>query len=97
MNLRAVLKQGERLLKKHSPEILTGLGLVTLASSVVLAVKATPKALWVIEHEEIQQAHPLSTKEKLCSRIGLYHWRIEYPSAPECSTRGSSKSHGCNV
>ena len=72
MNLRAVLKQGERLLKKHSPEILTGLGLVTLASSVVLAVKATPKALWVIEHEEIEQAHPLSTKEKVKAAGKLY-------------------------
>lgn len=65
MNLRTVLKQGERLLKKHSPEILTGIGLVTIASSVVLAVKATPKALFVVEHEEIERAHPLTTKEKI--------------------------------
>lgn len=72
MNLRSVLKHGERLLKKHSPEILTGLGLVTIASSVVLAVKATPKALWVIEHEEIEQAHPLSTKEKVKVAGKLY-------------------------
>lgn len=72
MNLRTVLKQGERLLKKHSPEILTGIGLVTIASSVVLAVKATPKALWVIEHEEIEQAHPLTTKEKVKVAGKLY-------------------------
>ena len=72
MNLRTVLKQSERLLKKHSPEILTGLGLMTLASSVVLAVKATPKALWVIEHEEIEQAHPLTTKEKVKVAGKLY-------------------------
>ena len=72
MNLRAVFRQGERLLKKHSPEILTGLGLMTLASSVVLAVKATPKALWVIEHEEIEQAHPLTTKEKVKVAGKLY-------------------------
>ena len=72
MNIRAVLKHGERLLKKHSPEILTGLGLVTIASSVVLAVKATPKALWVIEHEEIEKAHPLSTKEKVKVAGKLY-------------------------
>ena len=72
MNIRAILKQSERLLKKHSPEILTGLGLMTLASSVMLAVKATPKALWVIEHEEIEQAHPLSTKEKVKVAGKLY-------------------------
>lgn len=72
MNLRAVFRQSERLLKKHSPEILTGLGLMTLASSVVLAVKATPKALWVIEHEEIEKAHPLTTKEKVKAAGKLY-------------------------
>ena len=72
MNIRAILKQSEKLLKKHSPEILTGLGLMTLASSVVLAVKATPKALWVIEHEEIEKAHPLSTKEKVKVAGKLY-------------------------
>lgn len=72
MNIRAILKQSERLLKKHSPEILTGLGLVTIASSVVLAVKATPKALWVIEHEEIEKAHPLTTKEKVKVAGKLY-------------------------
>lgn len=72
MNIRAILKQSEKLLKKHSPEILTGLGLMTLASSVVLAVKATPKALWVIEHEEIEKAHPLTTKEKVKVAGKLY-------------------------
>ena len=72
MNIRDILKQSEKILKKHSPEILTGLGLMTLASSVVLAVRATPKALWVIEHEEIEQAHSLSTKEKVKVAGKLY-------------------------
>lgn len=35
--------------KKHSPEILTGLGIAGMITTTVLAVKATPKALKAIE------------------------------------------------
>ena len=38
--------------KKHSPEILTGIGIAGMISSTVLAVKATPKALRIIEDAE---------------------------------------------
>lgn len=34
---------------KHSPEILTGIGVTGMITSTVLAVKATPKALWLLE------------------------------------------------
>jgi hypothetical protein len=41
---------------KHSPEILTGLGIAGMVSTTVLAVKATPKAIKLIEirKEELQ-------------------------------------------
>lgn len=37
---------------KHSPEILTGIGVVGMFTTVVLAVKATPKALELIEEKK---------------------------------------------
>lgn len=37
---------------KHSPEILIGLGIASAVTSTVLAVKATPKALGLIEREQ---------------------------------------------
>ena len=40
---------------KHSPEILTGLGIAGMITSTVLAVKATPKALKLIEQEKNRQ------------------------------------------
>ena len=43
------VKSTKRGLVKHSPEILTGLGIAGMISSVVLAAKATPKALRLIE------------------------------------------------
>lgn len=41
--------------KKHSPEILTGLGVAGFVGSTILAVKATPKALAAIEAEKKRQ------------------------------------------
>lgn len=38
--------------RKHSPEILTGLGITGMLSSMVLAVKATPKALTLINEQK---------------------------------------------
>ena len=44
-------------LTKHSPEILTGIGIAGMISSAVLAVKATPKAIVLLEErkEEINK------------------------------------------
>ena len=39
-------------ISKHSPEILTGIGVVGMITTTVLAVKATPKALELIEEKK---------------------------------------------
>ena len=44
-----------KIVKKHSPEILTGLGIAGMITSTVLAVKATPRALELIEAEKKRQ------------------------------------------
>lgn len=49
-------------LTKHSPEILTGVGIAGLLSTTVLAVKATPKALKLID-KEIKRQNDESMKE----------------------------------
>lgn len=46
-------------LTKHSPEILTGLGIAGMITTTVLAVKATPKALNAIEAEKYRQNEAL--------------------------------------
>lgn len=38
--------------RKHSPEILTGIGIAGMLSTTVLAVRATPKALMLIEEKK---------------------------------------------
>ena len=40
---------------KHSPEILTGLGIAGMVSTTILAVQGTPKALALIEEEKLRR------------------------------------------
>lgn len=47
-NLTNVIKNVKIGLGKHSPEILTGIGIAGMITTTVLAVKATPKALRLI-------------------------------------------------
>ncbi len=44
------IKSTKQFMCKHSPEILTGIGLAGMITSTVLAVKATPKALILIDN-----------------------------------------------
>lgn len=48
-NAFKVFKAG---ISKHSPEILTGIGIAGMITTTILAVKATPKALRLIEEAE---------------------------------------------
>lgn len=51
-NVNKYFKMATRVIKKRSPEILTGLGIAGMVTTTVLAVKATPKALELIEKAE---------------------------------------------
>lgn len=52
-----------KALRKHSPEILTGIGIAGMITTTVLAVKATPKALMLIEEKKLDldtdKLHPV--------------------------------------
>lgn len=48
-SVTSFLNTAKRTVSKHSPEILTGLGIAGMLSTVILAVKATPKALQIID------------------------------------------------
>ena len=48
-NISALMKNAQVWMTKHSPEILTGLGIAGMITTTVLAVKATPKALRLID------------------------------------------------
>lgn len=58
-----LIKSTKTTLSKHSPEILTGIGIAGMVTTVVLAVKATPKALQLIEdkkhYSEVESLRPI--------------------------------------
>lgn len=47
--LKRTIKSSERVLTKYSPGILTGIGIAGMIGATFMAVKATPKALYLIE------------------------------------------------
>lgn len=62
-NLSALAKSVRTGMKKHTPEILTGLGIVGMVTTTVMAVKATPKALILIEEKKKQTGSDLVPME----------------------------------
>lgn len=58
-NVTNFIKGVRSSVSKHSPEILTSIGIAGMITTVVLAVKATPKALELIEEEKRQQNYEL--------------------------------------
>ena len=58
-NVTKYFKMAKRFVSKRSPEILTGIGIAGMVTTTVLAVKATPKALELIEEEKRAQNRAL--------------------------------------
>lgn len=54
-NLTKLVKGFRSNISKHSPEILAGVGIAGMITTTVLAVKATPKALALIEEEKLNR------------------------------------------
>lgn len=63
--LKQTIKSAERILTKYSPGILTGIGIAGMIGATFMAVKATPKALYLIETKkeetEVEELTPIET------------------------------------
>lgn len=75
MSLNTFIKSTKRIVSKHSPEILTGLGIAGMITSTILAVKATPKALKLMEDAKYEKEEDLTVKEKVETT-----WKCYIPS-----------------
>ena len=56
LNVAKIIKEIETVVTKHSPEILTGIGIAGMVTTTVLAVRATPKAMRLIEDKRNEAA-----------------------------------------
>lgn len=63
--LKRTIKSAGRVLTKYSPGILTGIGIAGMIGATFMAVKATPKALYLIEikkeEAEVEELTPVET------------------------------------
>ena len=77
LNLSNIAKSVRTAMKKHSPEILTGIGIAGMITTTVMAVRATPKALVLIEDKKIENdADKLTPVETIKAT-----WKCYIPSA----------------
>ena len=70
------LKTAQNSIVRHSPEILTGVGIAGMLTTTVLAVRATPKALRSIEDAEYEKGEKLTIPETVQTC-----WRYYVPAA----------------
>lgn len=71
------INDSKKFLGKHSPEILTGIGIVGMGCSIVNAVMATPKAMMLVEQKKEQlDVNHLTPKETF-----MTVWKPYLPSA----------------
>ena len=74
------IKTTQKNISKHSPEILTGLGITGMVMTTVLAVKATPKAVRLLE--EKKKELELNPDEKLRPiEVVVTAWKPYIPAA----------------
>lgn len=72
-----IINDSKKFLGKHSPEILTGVGIIGMGCSIISAVKATPKAMMMVENKKNElNVNHLTPKETF-----LTIWRPYIPSA----------------
>ena len=76
-NLAKMFKRTQTVVSKHSPEILTGLGIAGMITTTVLAVKATPKALVLIHEEKCE----LDAEELTPVEVVKAAWKPYVPAA----------------
>lgn len=82
-NVTKFIKTIQNGVVKHTPEILTGIGIAGMITTTVLAVKATPKALKLIEEAEYakEEKVPGETRKLTAVETVKVAWKPYIPAA----------------
>ena len=79
-NVAKLFKEAQTVVSKHSPELLTGIGIAGMITTTVLAVRATPKAMKLIDAKKDEME--LSVDEKLTAvETVKATWKCYIPAA----------------
>lgn len=71
-----ILKGVQKTVVKHSPEILTGIGVAGMVTTTVLAVRATPKAMMLMEEAKAE----LEVEKLPIQEVVKHTWRCYLPA-----------------
>lgn len=63
INVSKIIKDTQKSIIKHSPEILTGLGITGMIGTTVMGIKATPKALRLMDEAKCEKGDELTVVE----------------------------------
>lgn len=80
MNLAIFLNKAGQTLKSNTPEILTALGVVGVATTSYLSAKATIAAIDIVRHNEGVYGTPVDRKEMIKERV-KHTWKLYIPVA----------------
>lgn len=80
LNVAKLFKEVQTFTSKHSPELLTGIGIAGMITTTILAVKATPKALTLIKDKQ-EELHPESTQKLTPVETVKTTWKCYLPAA----------------
>ena len=81
MQLKAIFTDLGKAARKHSPEILTGIGIAGMLSTTILAVRATPKALVLIEEKKREKKFAGEQPELTKIEVVKTAWKPYIPAA----------------
>ena len=83
LNLTKIIKDTQSAVSKYSPEILTAAGVVGMFTTVVLAVKATPKAVDLIEEKKLELSHERGEDVETLTKVETVKttWKCYVPAA----------------
>lgn len=79
-NLATIAKDIRKFASKRSPEILTGIGIAGMITTTILAVRATPKALELIEEQKEEE----SVDELSSFEVVKVAWKPYIPAIITC-------------
>ena len=80
--LMNTFKSIQTTIVKNSPKIMTGIGISGMITTTVLAVKATPKALRLIENEKFELSNELNEEVQLKPSEAIkIAWKCYIPAA----------------
>ena len=80
-NLTKLVYGTRAAMSKHAPEILMGVGITGMVTSTVLAVRATPKALALLEEEKLQRWKETGDDTMTKTEIVQTCWKCYIPAA----------------